>query len=146
VLRVTQEQSSLPTPHSHAAATVLVVDDEVLLRLSIADRLREEGFAVIEAANANEAIAILKAAMVIDVVLTDVTMPGSMDGVGLARFVESQRPDIKVILTSGILVAAPAQCRLDGFFLKPYDPASIVRLIRALLKDGGLSDRFRDER
>jgi two-component system, response regulator PdtaR len=146
VLRVTQEHSSLPTPRLQADVTVLVVDDEVLLRLSIADCLREEGFAVIEAANADEAIAILRTAVSVDVVLTDVTMPGRMDGVGLARFIEAHRPDAKVIVTSGTQVAAPAECRLDGFFLKPYDPSSIVQLIRALVQDDAQLRRSCGER
>jgi DNA-binding NtrC family response regulator len=134
---MTQESSTSISPEYHPAVTVLVVDDEVLLRLGTADRLREEGFAVIEAANADEAIAVLRTAMWVDVVLTDFTMPGRMDGVGLARFVEAYRPDTRVILTSGTLVAAPAGCRLDGFFLKPYDLAHVVRLIRSLLQDAG---------
>jgi DNA-binding NtrC family response regulator len=130
---VTHESSTSLRPEHHAVVTVLVVDDEVLLRLSIADRLREEGFAVVEAANADEAIAVLQTTMPVDVVLTDVAMPGRTDGVGLARFVEVHRPDIRVILTSGTLVAAPTECRLDGFFLKPYDYSSLVRLIRTML-------------
>jgi DNA-binding NtrC family response regulator len=142
---VTQESSTSLRPEHHAVVTVLVADDEVLLRLSMADRLREEGFAVIEAANADEAIAVLQTAMPVDVVLTDVTMPGSINGVGLARFVETHRPEIKVILTSGTLVAAPAGCRLDGFFLKPYDLSRIVRLIRSLLEDAAPLRRLRDE-
>jgi DNA-binding NtrC family response regulator len=134
---VTHESSTSLRPEHHPVATVLVVDDEVLLRLSIADRLREEGFAVVEAANADEAIAVLQTTVPVDVVLTDVAMPGRMDGVGLARFVETCRPDTKVILTSGTLVAAPTECRLDAFFLKPYDYLSLVRLIRTMLQDAG---------
>jgi len=126
------------------AATVLVVDDEVLLRLSIADHLREEGFVVIEAANADEAIAILETKMPVDVVLTDVIMPGRMNGVGLVRFVEAHRPETRVMLTSGTLLEAPPGCRLDGFFLKPYDHAGIARRIRAVLKDTGSSGLLDD--
>jgi DNA-binding NtrC family response regulator len=143
---MTQESSTSLRPEHQAVVTVLVVDDEVLLRLGTADRLREEGFAVIEAANADEAIAVLRTAMAVDIVLTDASMPGTTDGVGLARFIAAQRPDAKVILTSGTLVTAPPGCRLDGFFLKPYDYSSIVRLIRTLLQDAGLSSRSGDER
>ena len=142
---MTQESSTSLHPEHHAVVTVLVVDDEVLLRLGTADLLREEGFAVIEAANADEAIAVLRTTTPVDVVLTDFTMPGRMDGVGLARFVEAHRPDTRVILTSGTLVTAPVGCRLDGFFLKPYDLSHVVRLIRSLLQDAGPLRRSRDE-
>jgi DNA-binding NtrC family response regulator len=142
---VTQDPSTAPCPEMRTAATVLVVDDEVLLRLSIADCLREEGFVVIEAVSADEAVAILETTMPVDIVLTDVIMPGRMDGVGLARFVEAHRPETRVILTSGTLVAAPPGCRLDGFFLKPYDHAGVVRHVRALLKNAGSSGLL-DER
>jgi DNA-binding NtrC family response regulator len=125
--------------------TVLVVDDEVLLRLSIADHLREEGFTVIEAANADEAIAILRTTTPVDIVVTDIAMPGTTDGVGLARFIAAHRPDAKVIITSGNLLTGPAGCRIDGFFLKPYDVSHIVRLIRSLLEDVGPLHRSRDE-
>jgi two-component system, response regulator PdtaR len=145
VLRVTQESSTSLHPEHDAVATVLVVDDEVLLRLSIADRLRDEGFSVIEAANADEAIGVLQTTIPVHVVLTDVTMPGRTDGIGLARFIEAHGPDTKVILTSGTLVAAPPGCRLDGFFLKPYDPSSIVRFIRSLLQDARPLRRLRDD-
>jgi DNA-binding NtrC family response regulator len=144
-VRVTVDASMAPYPEPCTAATVLVVEDEVLLRWSIADHLREEGFVVIEAANADEAIAVVETTIPIDVVLSDVVMPGRMDGVGFARFVGAYRPETKVILTSGTLVAAPPGCRLDGFFLKPYDHARIVGHIRALLKDAGSSGRM-DER
>ncbi|HKF99193.1 MAG TPA: response regulator, partial [Xanthobacteraceae bacterium] len=110
---MTQESSTSLHPEHDAVATVLVVDDEVLLRLSIADRLRDEGFSVIEAANADEAIGVLQTTIPVHVVLTDVTMPGRTDGIGLARFIEAHGPDTKVILTSGTLLAAPPGCRLD---------------------------------
>jgi CheY-like chemotaxis protein len=142
---VTQE-SSTSIGREHAVVTVLVVDDEVLLRLSMADDLREEGFAVIEAANADEAIAVLRTTTPVDMVVTDVAMPGTTDGVGLARFIAANRPDTKVIITSANLLTGPAACPFDGFFLKPYDLSHIVRLIRSLLEDAGPLHRSRDGR
>ena len=83
--------------------TVLVVEDEVLIRLVIADYLRDCGYKVHEAVSGEEAIAILQAPEVsIDVVFSDVEMPGSMDGFALARWVRANKPGMEVILTSGI--------------------------------------------
>jgi CheY-like chemotaxis protein len=116
---------------------VLVVEDEILLRLSVADLLREEGFEVIEAVNADEAIAVLRTATPLDVVVTDIRMPGTTDGVGLARFIRANLPDLKVIMASSDRSALPEGCQIDGFFLKPYDTLRVARLIRSLLAEGG---------
>src|SRR5258708_5647926 len=89
---------SAPRPQGE---TVLVVEEEVLVRLSLAATLRDEGFFVLEAANADEAVAVLASSTPIDIVLTDVNMPGSLDGVALGRYVRSTRPGLKVIVVSG---------------------------------------------
>ena len=81
--------------------TVLVVEDEILVRTVIAAYLRECGFDVIEAGNADEAIRVMGAGIRIDIVFSDVNMPGSMDGFGLAQWLRQERPDLKIILTSG---------------------------------------------
>jgi CheY-like chemotaxis protein len=145
VFRLALQPSISPNPEHRSVPTVLVVDDEVLLRLSIADLLREEGFSVIEAANADEAIAILQTTTPIDIVVTDVAMPGTMDGIGLTLFIRANRPDLKVIMTSGNLLTSPAGCQLDGFFLKPYDACNVAQLIRSLLRDAAPLPRLRGE-
>src|SRR5881392_3025453 len=106
------------TPES---ATVLVVEDEVAIRLMIADELRMAGFRVIEAANADEGLSVLQTIERVDLMITDVRMPGSMDGLGLADRVRTNWPAIKIIIAS----AHPSECkgRGDAFFDKPYDPA-----------------------
>lgn len=119
----------------HRRGTILVVEDEVLIRLSLAETLRDEGFSVVEAANADEALAILASSTALDVVLTDVNMPGSLDGVALGRYVRSTRPELKVIVVSGRVPPAAAAEAADAFLAKPYDPASIVRTIDLLLSD-----------
>jgi CheY-like chemotaxis protein len=81
--------------------TVLVVEDEFLIRMLVADELRSLGFAVIEAGSADEAFPILLSDAPVHVLFTDVRMPGSMDGVELARRARSARPAIRVIMTSG---------------------------------------------
>ena len=115
-----------PEPH-----TVLIVEDEVLIRLSAADELRVRGFGVLEASNADEAIAVLQSGVPIDLVFTDVRMPGSMDGVALARFIDGTRPELKLIITSGALHSAPEPD--DAFIRKPYDLDMVVTRINDLL-------------
>jgi CheY-like chemotaxis protein len=79
----------------------LIVEDEFLLRLDSAETIGSAGFEVIRAANADDAIAILNARPDIHVVFTDIQMPGSMDGLKLARFVRNRWPPIKIVATSG---------------------------------------------
>src|SRR5215475_1706767 len=85
-----------------APPSVLVVEDDVLVRVVVAGYLRDCGFEVIEAGDASEAIRILEAGIEVDVVFSDVNMPGDMDGFGLAQWVRREREHIKVILTSGV--------------------------------------------
>src|ERR1700679_2098612 len=80
---------------------VLVVEDEALLRLALADHLQGCGFTVLEARDAHEAIEILEAGHGIDVVFTDVKMPGEIDGFGLAKWVRDNQPGLPVFVASG---------------------------------------------
>jgi CheY-like chemotaxis protein len=94
------------TGHSSLVATernstVLVVEDEILIRLLIGDELRASGFLVLEAANAEEAMDLLHSGQRIDAVVSDVNMPGSMDGIALTTFVRATLPEIKIIVASG---------------------------------------------
>lgn len=116
--------------------TILVVDDEVLIRLEISDYLRDCGFRVIEAAQADEAVAVLSASEPIDLVFTDIHMPGSMDGFGLARWIRDNRPDVKVLLTSGLARTtelASDLCGLGPVEPKPMSRDALLRRIRRLL-------------
>ena len=121
--------------------TILVVEDEVLVRLVIAEYLRECGYKVHEAAHAAEALAVLQSPEVsIDVVFSDVMMPGEVDGFGLARWVRSHRPDIQVILTSGIDRSAEVAgmlCEAGPLLDKPYEPQGVVDRIKQLLAKAG---------
>jgi CheY-like chemotaxis protein len=123
-------------------AVVLVVEDEVLVRMMLADVLDEAGFRVIEAAHADEALSVLTALPEVQAVVTDVEMPGgSMNGFALAREVRTQRPDIGVLIASGR--AAPNLGDLPElcyFLAKPVHPATLVHMIRSLL---ALSDASR---
>ena len=116
--------------------TVLVVEDEVLVRLVIADYLRDCGYKVHEAVSGEEAIAILQAPEVsIDVVFSDVEMPGSMDGFALARWVRANKPGMEVILTSGIERSADIAatlCEAGPLMKKPYSSQDVVDRLRQL--------------
>jgi CheY-like chemotaxis protein len=112
---------------------VLVVEDDIFLRLVIADQFRDAGFAVIQAENADEALSVLRSGADVDVLVTDDVMPGSMDGLALAQLTHLERPATKVIVAFGNPpdLAAIGQ---DEFFSKPYDPRRIVERARNLLR------------
>jgi CheY-like chemotaxis protein len=121
---------------SPAPRAVLVVEDEVLIRLAVSDYLRECGYQVIEASNAEEAIRVLEAGVKVDVVFSDVNMSGRLDGFGLAQWVRRARSDIKVILASGAVRSAKAAgdlCHKGPFLRKPYAHEDLEREIRVLL-------------
>jgi len=120
-----QEQS--PT-----APVVLVVEDDVLLRLVTADSLREAGFEVLEAANAAEAMLVL-ASMPVDAVFSDIDMPGKMDGLALAQWMRQRRLDTKIILTSGAARALGGAEEYGSFLPKPYADTDVEHLLRSVL-------------
>ena len=112
---------------------VLIVEDEFLLRMDAADIIAAAGFDVLEAGNADEAIEILEAHRDITVVFTDIQMPGSMDGLKLARAVRGRWPPIKIVATSGRLDVAEQDLPEGGRFLpKPYSPMQVKGVLREL--------------
>jgi CheY-like chemotaxis protein len=124
------------TPGRPRPPSVLVVEDEVLIRMAVAEYLRDCGYRVIEAGNGDEAVAVLKADRYVDVVFSDVSMPGEIDGFALAQWVRRELPAVRVILTSGIRKTARAAsdlCEDSPLLDKPYDHAEVERRIRALL-------------
>ena len=124
-----------------AAQTVLVVDDDVLVRYQIAAYLRECGYRVIEAVHADEALIVLREPDIeVHVVMSDVGMPGDMDGFGLARWVRAERPGLPVILCGSAGKAADAAtdlCEEGPAMAKPYQPQVLLDRIRRLL--GGMA-------
>jgi CheY-like chemotaxis protein len=119
---------------SPASVVVLVVEDEPVVRLDAIETLRDAGFQVIEAANADEAIAILEARRDIRVVLTDIQMPGSMDGLKLAATIRDRWPPISLIVTSGRISVKQQDLPERGSFLpKPYSGLRLVEAIEAAL-------------
>ena len=115
------------------AKAILVVEDDFLLRLVISEELAALGFRVIQAASADEALRVLEAGILIDLIVTDVRMPGTLDGLELARRVRLNWPRLKVIVVSGDLPSMPSDGSADLFFAKPYNPAYVCDAVKQLL-------------
>lgn len=114
--------------------TVIVVEDEVIVRMDIAMSLQDEGFIVLEASNADEAIGLLDAHPEIRLMFTDIDMPGSMDGLKLAEAVRDRWPPVKIIIASGHRELRDDLLPIEGkFFSKPYDHARIISAMREML-------------
>jgi CheY-like chemotaxis protein len=118
------------------ARTILMVEDEAVLLETIAECLRDWGYRVLEASNAQAAIGLISAMERIDVIFTDVRMPGRMDGFGLARWVRERHPDIPILVTTGY--EGPAGGSTQGLhngpiLRKPYDLGALHERLRALL-------------
>ena len=113
---------------------VLIVEDEFLLRLDAVDMIAAAGYEVLEAGNADEAIEILEAHRDITVIFTDIQMPGSMDGLKLARAVRGRWPPIKIVATSGHVHVSETDLPEGGRFLpKPYSPKQVTGVLRELM-------------
>jgi two-component system, response regulator PdtaR len=129
----------MPPVGNEAGPVILVVEDEELARLIIADYLKEGGFKVLETANAEQALQVLESRADVRAVVLDVVMPGAMDGIALARAIHARWPAIALLVISGKV--APTKAHLPpgtGFLPKPYFGPSIVGRIRAIIS--GSSD------
>jgi CheY-like chemotaxis protein len=128
-----------PSAMTQEVETVLVVEDEVLIRMVICEYLRDCGYRVVEAANADEAMLVLQQDdFSIDAVLSDVDMPGSMDGFALAQWVRLHRPGLDIILVGSpdrAAAAAAELCEQGPTLAKPYEPQAVVDRIRRLLAE-----------
>src|ERR1700741_4911881 len=114
-------------PADGSKGVVLVVEDDPLVRMVAADTVQDAGFETIEAADADSAIVILEARKDIRIVVTDIQMPGSMDGLRLARAIRDRWPPIEVILTSGVIKLQERDLPERGVFLaKPYLPEDLA--------------------
>ncbi|HLW93082.1 MAG TPA: response regulator [Roseiarcus sp.] len=117
-----------------ARPVVLVVEDEPVVRFTAAAQIRNAGFRVIEAGSADEAIDILNARDDIRVVFTDIEMPGTMDGLRLARVVREKWPPVELIVTSGRRRIAEADLPSRGRFIeKPYTERQLIDSIIAFV-------------
>jgi CheY-like chemotaxis protein len=112
---------------------VLVVEDEALVRMNTADLIRDLGFEVIEAVDADHAIFLLESTPAITVVFTDIQMPGSMDGLRLAAVVRDRWPPVALLITFGKLNPPTADMPVGAHFIqKPYLPLQIGDELREL--------------
>jgi two-component sensor histidine kinase/CheY-like chemotaxis protein len=131
-----------PVPSTALAPTtnVLVVEDEMVLRMRAVDIVEDAGFAAVEAVNADEALAILESRSDISLLFSDVQMPGSMDGLKLAHAVHERWPSIKIILVSGKIDLAdadkPAHSR---FFRKPLEDKQMIAELQGMVGAGALT-------
>lgn len=112
---------------------VLVVEDDPLLRIAAVDMVEDAGFEAIEAADANEAVAILESRTDIRIVFTDIDMPRGIDGIKLAACIRDRWPPISIILTSGHYHASDIKLPVRSvFYPKPYKPTEIVAELRRM--------------
>jgi CheY-like chemotaxis protein len=119
------------------AARILVVEDEALIRVLIAEELRLEGFGVIEADRADDALTYIKAGEQVDLVFSDIRTPGSLNGLQLAETLREKYPDIPVILTSGN--ALPRHVGVvEAFVPKPYNVTQTIALMSSILAQKSL--------
>lgn len=114
------------------AQTILIVEDEFLIRFMLADSLRDFGYQVLEAANGDEGYDILMSGQAIDLVITDVHMPGKLDGMELTRRSKQLAPRRPVIVSSAHLCASDAD-PADAFLAKPYMMAALSEVIERLI-------------
>lgn len=127
--------SEVTTAPPKENATVLIVEDEIMIRLSAAEFLREFSFRILEAANAREVQALVAAGEQFDIMLTDVSMPGEMNGFGLAAWIRKTCPEVAVIVTSGFVDVAdlPGFLADGGTFLpKPYSYDDLLLHVKRL--------------
>ena len=109
---------------------VLVVEDDALVRFDLAETLETAGYEIFEAGDATEAIAVLEANAEIRVVFTDIQMPGSMDGLALARYVRMRWPPTIIVVSSGRCLPAEDEMPNGAFFIeKPYAPDVLGRVL-----------------
>ena len=109
--------------------TVLIVEDEFLIRLVLADTLVNGGYHVVEAGNVLEAVAIL-GQQKIDAVITDVDMPGGLSGLDLAKMIATTRLDLPVMIVSGRLFLTDDELPGNAVFVpKPYRVDAIVAMV-----------------
>jgi CheY-like chemotaxis protein len=119
---------------SGARAVVLVVEDEILLRMSAVDMVEDAGYTSVEAANADEAVAILESRSDIALLFTDIQMPGSMDGLKLAQTVHDRWSPIKIILVSGQLKPSGIDFPLGSrFFGKPLEAKAMIAQMQNMI-------------
>jgi DNA-binding NtrC family response regulator len=120
----------VPLPEVDGAPVrILLVEDEFFIRMDVADALRQVGFQVVEAGSADEAATFLQSGESVDLVFTDINVPGVLNGLGLAAKIRSKFPMMPVLIGSGDIDRESEASRLGKFVAKPYDLRRLVRLV-----------------
>src|ERR1700688_524103 len=116
--------------------TILVVEDEALIRIWATDLLEENGFSVLEAKDADAALKLLQSRHDVKLLFTDVQMPGSLNGMELAREVHARWPHVLLVITSGRERPTRAEIPDDGRFVaKPYNAEELLGQVKDLLRE-----------
>ena len=115
---------------------LLLVEDEFLIRLTLSETLSDDGFEVVEAADSDSALALLEQQGEFAMMLTDIQLPGALDGTALAARARTARPDLPVIFMSGRPQHCAAPHPLDTYVNKPYSPATLSATVRRILGGG----------
>ena len=131
-----------PGPAEKPVPVIMLVEDDVFVRFTTAEMLREQGFGVVEAVDAGEALALLAAGRPVDLVLSDIRMPGDMDGIGLTFAVKKLRPDLPIVLVSSHLPPDTIHCG-DDFLAKPYGADELFATVERAMGDEWKSERNR---
>ena len=118
---------------NNASPIVLIVDDDPFLRMLAVEVIEEAGFVVLEAGDADEAVALLECRSDVALLFTDIDMPGSMNGLKLAHAARNRWPSIKIVIVSAVARPQPHELPSNScFFEKPYRPAAMVAELRSL--------------
>src|SRR5712675_2596710 len=120
-------------------ATVLVVEDEMLLRMRAVDIVEDAGFTPLEAVNADDALALLESRSDINLLFTDIQMPGTMNGLKLAHAVHARWPSIKIMLVSGQVTPSETERPVNSrFYGKPLEVKKMIAELQEMLGEGTL--------
>ena len=113
--------------------TVLVVEDEIFTRMAIVSDLREAGFNVMEAGDSGQALSSLAHNSAIQALITDINLPGSLNGLSLARYVRRVAPDVSVLIVSGARVPLDELPPGVRYFAKPYEVRQLVAALKQMV-------------
>jgi CheY-like chemotaxis protein len=134
-----EQSSTPPEAKAFSAPVVLIVEDEFSVRWVAAEYLREAAYSVIEASNAADAITVLTSGARIDLAFIDFKLPGGLNGLMLAKWLDTYRPAIPVLLTSGLAETLPRFYRDNSrrYIPKPYSFPDVAMQIRDMLQSRG---------
>ncbi len=125
--------SDLPSAAGPARSKILIVEDEFLIRLTLLEVLMDEGYDVLEAENGHDGLALIQDDPAITLLLTDIQMPGGMDGHAVAARAREVRPTLPVIFMTGAPDTADVRGTRTMYLAKPYSPADMCAAVRRML-------------